>query len=262
MMVGREVSLVGREGPGASRARSCCSVDGPRGRRRPRHDRRRRRRLRGPRRRDLRHRRRRGQRAGRARRGADRPAPVDGGTDRLAGDDVTNAFAPRHVRPRRRLRPRRPAAVRAGPVLPDRGQPRPHRFPRPAVLALRRHRRGAIARRADELIPEFDIRTPSGAVPAATLSGGNQQKVIVAREFSRAADAAHRRPADPRDRRRVDRVHPQADRRQARRGHGRPARLRRAGRGARAERPDRRDVPRPARGDPRRPSAPRRRRSA
>ena len=43
----------------------------------------------------------------------------------------------------------------------------------------------AITRRAGELIPEFDIRTPSGAVPASTLSGGNQQKVIVAREFSR-----------------------------------------------------------------------------
>jgi ABC-type uncharacterized transport system ATPase subunit len=44
---------------------------------------------------------------------------------------------------------------------------------------------GAIARRAKELIPQFDIRTPSGDVPASNLSGGNQQKVIVAREFSR-----------------------------------------------------------------------------
>ena len=43
----------------------------------------------------------------------------------------------------------------------------------------------AITQTRRELIPEFDIRTPSGAVPAATLSGGNQQKVIVAREFSR-----------------------------------------------------------------------------
>ena len=36
-----------------------------------------------------------------------------------------------------------------------------------------------------ELVDEFDIRTPSVFVPAAALSGGNQQKVIVAREFSR-----------------------------------------------------------------------------
>jgi len=31
----------------------------------------------------------------------------------------------------------------------------------------------------------FDIRTPSIFIPASSLSGGNQQKVIVAREFSR-----------------------------------------------------------------------------
>ena len=44
---------------------------------------------------------------------------------------------------------------------------------------------GAITKRASELIPEFDIRTPSGGLPTHTLSGGNQQKLIVAREFSR-----------------------------------------------------------------------------
>ena len=42
-----------------------------------------------------------------------------------------------------------------------------------------------IRRRADECIAEFDIRTPSADVPAGTLSGGNQQKVVVAREFGR-----------------------------------------------------------------------------
>jgi ABC-type uncharacterized transport system ATPase subunit len=36
-----------------------------------------------------------------------------------------------------------------------------------------------------ELVDEFDVRTPSVFVPASNLSGGNQQKVIVAREFSR-----------------------------------------------------------------------------
>jgi simple sugar transport system ATP-binding protein len=34
-------------------------------------------------------------------------------------------------------------------------------------------------------IREFDIRTPSADVGAGTLSGGNQQKVVVAREFER-----------------------------------------------------------------------------
>ena len=38
---------------------------------------------------------------------------------------------------------------------------------------------------ANRLVKEFDIRTPSARTPASSLSGGNQQKVIVAREFSR-----------------------------------------------------------------------------
>jgi ABC-type uncharacterized transport system ATPase subunit len=42
----------------------------------------------------------------------------------------------------------------------------------------------AIDRWAEESIGAFDIRTPSPDVTAGTLSGGNQQKVIVAREFS------------------------------------------------------------------------------
>jgi ABC-type uncharacterized transport system ATPase subunit len=42
----------------------------------------------------------------------------------------------------------------------------------------------AIADAARGVIKEYDIRTPSEKVPVSTLSGGNQQKVIVAREFS------------------------------------------------------------------------------
>ncbi len=38
---------------------------------------------------------------------------------------------------------------------------------------------------AERLVGEFDVRTPGIALPASNLSGGNQQKVIVAREFSR-----------------------------------------------------------------------------
>lgn len=43
----------------------------------------------------------------------------------------------------------------------------------------------AIIAAAEERVERFDIRTPSIFVPTSTLSGGNQQKVIVAREFSR-----------------------------------------------------------------------------
>ena len=42
-----------------------------------------------------------------------------------------------------------------------------------------------IEKAADLRVKQFDIRTPSIFIPASSLSGGNQQKVIVAREFSR-----------------------------------------------------------------------------
>src|SRR5467141_480558 len=42
----------------------------------------------------------------------------------------------------------------------------------------------AIFNWAQRLIREFDIRTPSSTTPARTLSGGNQQKIIVAREMA------------------------------------------------------------------------------
>jgi simple sugar transport system ATP-binding protein len=38
---------------------------------------------------------------------------------------------------------------------------------------------------AHQRVEQFDIRTPSISVPVSNLSGGNQQKVIVARELSR-----------------------------------------------------------------------------
>ena len=43
----------------------------------------------------------------------------------------------------------------------------------------------AIAANAQTLIKKYDIRTPSALTSAGSLSGGNQQKVIVARELSR-----------------------------------------------------------------------------
>ncbi|MBI2758613.1 MAG: ABC transporter ATP-binding protein [Chloroflexi bacterium] len=42
-----------------------------------------------------------------------------------------------------------------------------------------------IVSNGEKLIKQFDVRTPNVSVNASTLSGGNQQKVIIGREFSR-----------------------------------------------------------------------------
>jgi ABC-type uncharacterized transport system ATPase subunit len=64
-------------------------------------------------------------------------------------------------------------------------------------LVLNRYRRAPFSRRglrderairdhATKLVAEFDVRTPGADVPVGNLSGGNQQKVIIARELSDA----------------------------------------------------------------------------
>ena len=90
-------------------------------------------------------------------------------------------------------------------------------------------------------------------MPARTLSGGNQQKVVVAREFDRDLRLlVLDQPTRGLDVGSIEFIHRQIDR-QARRGHGRAAGLGRAGRGPRDVRPDRGDVPRQDRGRRRRP---------
>src|SRR5262249_53889876 len=46
--------------------------------------------------------------------------------------------------------------------------------------------RQALRANADKQVSEFDIRTSSIDSPVGTLSGGNQQKVVVARELARS----------------------------------------------------------------------------
>ena len=103
---------------------------------------------------------------------------------------------------------------------------------------------GRIRANADERVGEFDIRTQTIDTPVSSLSGGNQQKVVLARELSRPLAAPGGQPADPRRGRRRHRVPARAARRGARPGHGRPDRLDRARRGRRPRRPGGRDVPR------------------
>ncbi|WP_079709505.1 ABC transporter ATP-binding protein [Paraliobacillus ryukyuensis] len=45
-----------------------------------------------------------------------------------------------------------------------------------------------IYKHANKLIEEYDVRTPSPYTPARALSGGNQQKAIIAREVDRSPD--------------------------------------------------------------------------
>jgi simple sugar transport system ATP-binding protein len=107
-----------------------------------------------------------------------------GGTVEITGHDVTHAS------------PRRIIELGVGHVPEDRGK---HGVVGPFSVAenmvLNRYRRRPFARRGlrDEdavrdyaigLVEEFDVRTPSAIVPVNTLSGGNQQKVIIARELT------------------------------------------------------------------------------
>ncbi len=57
-------------------------------------------------------------------------------------------------------------------------------YAEPYSTGLAMHQDAMLAT-ADELTREFDVRTPSVLNDIGNLSGGNQQKVIVAREFSR-----------------------------------------------------------------------------
>jgi simple sugar transport system ATP-binding protein len=102
----------------------------------------------------------------------------------IAGHDATD------------MSPREILALGVGHVPEDRtkhGVVGPFSIADNLVLNTYRHapfsRRGirndtAIREHATQMVSEFDIRTPGTSVPVGNLSGGNQQKVIVARELS------------------------------------------------------------------------------
>lgn len=59
------------------------------------------------------------------------------------------------------------------------------RFNRPPFARRLRRLVGAVRAFARRLVTEYDISVPSVDVPAGTLSGGNQQRAVVARELAR-----------------------------------------------------------------------------
>ena len=69
-----------------------------------------------------------------------------------------------------------------------------------------------------ELIRRYDVKAPGPGASARQLSGGNLQKVVLAREFAGPPARARDRRADARARRRGDRDRPRAPARRGRRG--------------------------------------------
>jgi simple sugar transport system ATP-binding protein len=57
-----------------------------------------------------------------------------------------------------------------------------HQTQKPNINGFWIDRRGA-RRRTDEIVADYDVRTPGIEVRALALSGGNQQKLIVGREI-------------------------------------------------------------------------------
>jgi len=111
--------------------------------------------------------------------------PVDSGTVMIGGESIA-AYSPRKV-----------SDLGVAHIPEDRGRDglitmmtvaenyildSYHREPYSRRGALKPE---AIGERARAAVEDFDIRTPSIDTLAGSLSGGNQQKVVVAREFSR-----------------------------------------------------------------------------
>ncbi len=111
--------------------------------------------------------------------------PAMNGTVRIRGEDVTNA------------KPRRITELGVAHIPEDRqSDGLVLSFPITDNLMLCNYYQPVFAQGpeiqydrvheyAKRVVQEFDVRTPSIDLPVQNLSGGNQQKVIVAREFSR-----------------------------------------------------------------------------
>jgi len=107
------------------------------------------------------------------------------GQVRIAGDDVTNASPRKIVEHGTAYVPedrQQDGLVLSFPVADNFIL---NTYYRPPFARGIRLQREAIDGSARQLVDDFDVRTPGIDTKVANLSGGNQQKVIVAREFNR-----------------------------------------------------------------------------
>ncbi len=75
--------------------------------------------------------------------------------------------------------------------------------------------RRRIVERCTDLVQRYRVKTPDIDTPTRNLSGGNIQKVVIAREFSSDATGLRRGATDPRCRHRRRGVHPRTPARTA-----------------------------------------------
>lgn len=111
--------------------------------------------------------------------------PPAKGTVRIAGEDVSHG-SPRHITekgvahvPEDR---QKHGLILSFPVSDNIALNTYYLSPFAKGLNLQEQ---AIISTSEELVEQFDVRTPNVYVNVSALSGGNQQKVIIAREFSR-----------------------------------------------------------------------------
>ncbi|MDC7127226.1 MAG: ABC transporter ATP-binding protein [Spirochaetales bacterium] len=114
--------------------------------------------------------------------------PVDSGIIEFNGENITDLSTKELIKrkmgyvpaDRHRFGLVLPMTVAENSVLGYHNRPPAVRSQRGVAMDLKE-----IDAISTKLVEEYDIRTPGVSVPAGNLSGGNQQKIILAREFSR-----------------------------------------------------------------------------